>query len=181
MIRKGAILRTHEKLETSLRTGTVFHVSFLFAENYISRELLSLLKRVNGNKFERMDNMNNYMYDAVEAGKRIREVRKKNKYTQEQLAEKLFLTAESVSNFENGKTMCMPENVAKICEIFGVTADYIYYGIESAYPMVGILHHEEGVDLVPANLELSAMEFNLVNAMSRETTLKNYLSQRLCK
>ena len=44
-------------------------------------------------------------------------------------------------------------------------------------PMAGILHHEEGVDLVPANLELSAMEFNLVNAMSRETTLKNYLSQ----
>ena len=44
-------------------------------------------------------------------------------------------------------------------------------------PMVGILHHEEGVDLVPANLELSAMEFNLVNAMSREITLKNYLSQ----
>ena len=29
----------------------------LFAENYISRELLSLLKRVNGNKFERLDNM----------------------------------------------------------------------------------------------------------------------------
>ena len=26
-------------------------------------------------------------------------------------------------------------------------------------PMAGILHHEEGVDLVPANLELSAMEF----------------------
>ena len=59
------------------------------------------------------------------------EVRKKNKYTQEQLAEKLFLTAESVSNFENGKTMCMPENVARICELFGVTADYIYYGVEN--------------------------------------------------
>ena len=36
-------------------------------------------------------------------------------------------------------------------------------------PTVGILHHDEGVDLSPANLELSAMEFNLVNAMSRET------------
>ena len=34
-------------------------------------------------------------------------------------------------------------------------------------PTVGILHHDEGVDLVPANLELSAMEFNLVNAISR--------------
>ena len=44
-------------------------------------------------------------------------------------------------------------------------------------PMVGILHHDEGVDLIPANLELSAMEFNLVNAMSRETALRNYLSE----
>lgn len=40
----------------------------------------------------------------------------------------------------------------------------------------GILHHEEGVDLIPANLELSGMEMTLVNAMSREFTLKNYLS-----
>ena len=39
----------------------------------------------------------------------------------------------------------------------------------------GILHHKESVDLIPANLELSSMEMNLVNAMSRELTLKNYL------
>ena len=39
----------------------------------------------------------------------------------------------------------------------------------------GILHHDEGVDLIPANLELSGMEITLVNAMSREFTLKNYL------
>ena len=44
-------------------------------------------------------------------------------------------------------------------------------------PTDGILHHEEGVDLLPANLELSAMEYNLMNSMSRETTLRNYLSQ----
>lgn len=41
----------------------------------------------------------------------------------------------------------------------------------------GILHHEEGVDLLPSNLELSAMEMNLVNAMSREMTLKNCLKE----
>ena len=40
-----------------------------------------------------------------------------------------------------------------------------------------ILHHEEGVDLLPSNLELSAMEMNLVNAMSRELTLKNCLKE----
>ena len=36
-----------------------------------------------------------------------------------------------------------------------------------------ILHHSEGVDLIPANLDLSAIEFSLVNAMSREFTMKN--------
>jgi len=41
----------------------------------------------------------------------------------------------------------------------------------------GILHHDEGVDLVPANIELSGMEMLLVNAMSREFTLKSYLNE----
>lgn len=41
----------------------------------------------------------------------------------------------------------------------------------------GILHHDEGVDLIPANIELSGMEMLLVNAMSRETTLKTYLNE----
>lgn len=39
-------------------------------------------------------------------------------------------------------------------------------------PSEGILHHEEGVDLIPANISLSGMEVSLVNAMSRETILK---------
>lgn len=38
-----------------------------------------------------------------------------------------------------------------------------------------ILHHEESVDLIPSNLELSALEMSLVNAMSREYTLRNCL------
>lgn len=48
---------------------------------------------------------------------------------------------------------------------------------ESGNPAKGILSHEEGVDLVPSNLELSSLEMNLVTAMSRESVLKNYLSQ----
>lgn len=50
-------------------------------------------------------------------------------------------------------------------------------GEKGANPSDGILHHGEGVDLVPANLELSAMEMSLVNAMSRETVMKTYLNQ----
>lgn len=40
----------------------------------------------------------------------------------------------------------------------------------------GILHHDEGVDLLPANIALAGMEVSLVNAMSRETTLKRVLA-----
>lgn len=40
----------------------------------------------------------------------------------------------------------------------------------------GILHHEEDIDLLPANIELAGMEASLVNVMSRETILKEYLS-----
>ena len=46
---------------------------------------------------------------------------------------------------------------------------------ELVVPGEGILHHQEGVDLMPANIELSGMEVSLVNAMSRETILKQYL------
>ena len=42
-------------------------------------------------------------------------------------------------------------------------------------PQEGILHHAEGVDLMPASIELSGMEVSLVNAMSREKVLKQYL------
>ena len=39
----------------------------------------------------------------------------------------------------------------------------------------GILTHEEGVDLMPASIALSGLEVSLVNAMSRESILKQYL------
>ena len=41
----------------------------------------------------------------------------------------------------------------------------------------GILHHAEGVDLLPANIELSGMEVSLVNVMSRETVLRQVLNE----
>lgn len=40
----------------------------------------------------------------------------------------------------------------------------------------GILQHDEGVDLLPANIELSGLELLLVNTMSRETILREYIN-----
>ena len=52
---------------------------------------------------------------------------------------------------------------------------------ETIDPQEGILHHEEGVDLMPANISLSGMEVSLVNVMSRENVLKGCKAElRLC-
>ena len=42
-------------------------------------------------------------------------------------------------------------------------------------PGEAILHHEEGVDLLPANIDLAGMELRLMSAMSRETILRQVL------
>lgn len=39
----------------------------------------------------------------------------------------------------------------------------------------GILRHDEGVDLMPGNIELSALEVSLAGVMSREMVMKGYL------
>ena len=39
----------------------------------------------------------------------------------------------------------------------------------------GILHHKENVDLLPANIELSALEVTMGNVMSRELIMKEYI------
>jgi chromosome partitioning protein len=44
-------------------------------------------------------------------------------------------------------------------------------------PQDGILHHGENVDLMPSSIELSGLEMRMVNAMSREFVLKNYLAE----
>ena len=46
---------------------------------------------------------------------------------------------------------------------------------EPLSPSEGIIHHTEGVDLLPANIELSGVEVTLVNTIGREIVLREYL------
>lgn len=42
--------------------------------------------------------------------------------------------------------------------------------------MAGIMHHDEGIDLMPGNIELSGLEVSLVNVMSRERIMQEYIN-----
>ena len=46
---------------------------------------------------------------------------------------------------------------------------------EEIKPEDGILHHEENIDIMPGNIELSALEVVMGNVMSRELILKDYI------
>ena len=47
---------------------------------------------------------------------------------------------------------------------------------EEIEPMAGIMHHDEGIDLMPGNIELSGLEVSLVNVMSRERIMQEYIN-----
>lgn len=48
---------------------------------------------------------------------------------------------------------------------------------EDVEPGEGIIHHKEGIDFIPANIELAGLETSLVNVMSREQVLCLYLDE----
>ncbi len=58
-------------------------------------------------------------------------------------------------------------------------ADVMQAEIDDEPPLekLGIVHHPEGVDLLPANIGLSGMETRLINVMSRERVLKNCIDR----
>lgn len=64
----------------------------------------------------------------VNMGIRIAQRRKELHMTQEQLAEKIGLSLQSISCIELGKKAIRPENLANLCVQLDVTADYILYG-----------------------------------------------------
>lgn len=47
---------------------------------------------------------------------------------------------------------------------------------EDLVPGEGIIHHGEGIGFIPANIELAGLETALVNVMSRETVIRQYLN-----
>ena len=48
---------------------------------------------------------------------------------------------------------------------------------EDVDPEEGMIHHSEGIDFIPANIELAGLETALVNVMSREQVLRQYLNE----
>lgn len=84
----------------------------------------------------------------------------------------LMLDADAQGNLTDSLGFTEPDNLPiSLATLLSKTM------MEELYaPDEGILHHAEGVDLMPGNIELSAIEVSLVNTMSRETVLWAYIN-----
>ena len=65
-------------------------------------------------------------------GIRIAQRRKELSFTQEQLAEKMGVSLQTISCIELGKKAIRPDNLANLCTILDVSADYVLFGKRDA-------------------------------------------------
>ena len=75
--------------------------------------------------------------DKLSMGDRIREARKKNGLTQEQLSERLEVSVEFVSKIERGLNMPSMQIFIKLVEILNVSADYLLRDSVSTGKLLG--------------------------------------------
>lgn len=61
-------------------------------------------------------------------GKNIRDLRLQAGWNQDQLAERLYVTRQTVSNYENGRTRPDVDQILRIAEVFGTDANAVLYG-----------------------------------------------------
>ena len=89
-------------------------------------------------------------------GQRIMVRRKSLHMTQEELAEKLGVSTQMISNLELGKKAIRPDNLAKVCEALELSADFVLTGVST----------KTAVDAVAEKLtQLTAEELRMVSDM----------------
>lgn len=70
-------------------------------------------------------------YDMKQSGKRIRQLRKKNGYTQESLAKELNIDRSLISHIEAGKRGCTVDMLVQLSVLFNVSLDLLILGKET--------------------------------------------------
>ena len=80
-------------------------------------------------------------------GKRICALRKAKGMKQEELAQRLDISGQAVSKWENDQTCPDVSLLPRLAEVFGVTTDYLLTGEQEQTPPVRIVPEEERKDM----------------------------------
>ena len=85
----------------------------------------------------------------MEIGKKLKEARLGAKLTQEQAAERLFVSRQTISNWENEKTYPDIVSVIKLSDLYSISLDELLKGDTKM-----LEHLEESTDIVKSNRKL---------------------------
>lgn len=94
-------------------------------------------------------------------GQRITLRRKALGLTQEELAEQLDVSPQMISNLELGKKAIRPENLARVCGILGLSADFVLTG-SNLHPQLDAIA-EKMVSLSQQELDLVGQLVDYMN------------------
>lgn len=85
----------------------------------------------------------------MELGKKLRQARQEAGLTQEQAAERLFVSRQTISNWENEKTYPDITSVVRLSDLYSISLDELLKGDSKM-----LEHLEESTDLVKSNQKL---------------------------
>lgn len=114
------------------------------------------------------------MIDFVRVGQQITLHRRKNNLTQDMLADKLFVTRQALSKWENGTGVPSTDTILELCKIFSIgieellclnddkpidiDPENIFSGHERTYIVDKLINHEIDVNLADVFYQLSPTE-----------------------
>ncbi len=96
----------------------------------------------------------------MELGNRIKELRKQHNINQDELAEKLFVSRQTISNWENDKSYPDIQSVLLISEIFNVSVDQLLKG--DVEKMERIITEQTETDIKKMNTYGKGMLFTII-------------------
>jgi len=85
----------------------------------------------------------------MEIGKKLKAARQNSGLTQEQAAERLFVSRQTISNWENEKTYPDIVSVVKLSDLYSISLDELLKGDAKM-----LEHLEESTDIVKSNQKL---------------------------
>ena len=85
----------------------------------------------------------------MKIGDKLKNARLKKSMTQEEVAEKLFVSRQSISNWENNKTYPDIGNVIALSDLYQISLDELLKGSDNF-----MKHLEESTDIVKSNKKL---------------------------
>lgn len=102
-------------------------------------------------------------------GKRVRDFRIENGYTQAQFAELIDISVNFLSEIENGKKGMSQDTLCKLCSHFNISADYILFG--QTKESEGPLNKSDSIIALANTLELEDLEL-IINYLSSLQQIK---------